>query len=425
MIHEKRIEQVKSAGNSFSIDRKKLWTSYGSKFVNKLNKIFSLNYIKSIGLRSEIDTIRYIMDLYLMVEEFKCNDSLKNIIEVFVDYTRMITRSSLSFFWLKSNIEEDIFMVNTEKHNLKLNLEIKSKMESLYANLKDMEILFEVKICNETYLISVVKSVSKIYGILGIKKDSFVNNSSAYEKQLKFLSELSTRTFERLRIERSLNHIMITEEQNRIANELHDTVSQELFSMVCGVHNVINNLDNMTEEEVKENLEFVKSTARYSLGELRNAIYKLSSKKKKEQSFRLEIGEYLNCLSNLNCVKTNLKIKGDEYTIPCYLKQALYRIVCEASGNAIRHGKCTILNIDLIIENDLIKVSIIDNGIGFNYIKLDTEKSLGLGIYNMQSLTKGLNGKFQINSKWDKGTAINIIIPKLYIISNDEEEVLL
>lgn len=421
MIHEKRVEQDKCNSSFFSLYEIMIRENYKVKFVDALNKLSSLCSIKN----RELESIKYIRDLHIIVEGFTSNDNLGNIVEVFVNYTKLLTKSSLSFFWLENKSGENVFMINIEKHNEDLNLAIQSKIKSLYDNFMDMEDLFEMKVYDDTYLVSVVKSNSGIYGAVGIKKNNFINNFSIYKKQLSFLSELSGRTFERLDLEKRLNHIMLIEEQNRIADEMHDTVAQELFSMVCGIHNVIENLDTMNEGEVREELQIIKNTARYSLSELRNAICRLSSKKKKEKSFYLEIKDYLNILSHLNSVDINLNMKGDEYSVSCHLKQALYRIICEASGNAIRHGKCTTLNIDLIIKNDCIKLFIADNGIGFNYSKIDLEKSMGLGIYNMKNLTKAYNGTFNITSELNRWTTIDISIPILSVISNDKEEIAL
>ncbi|MPN00004.1 Oxygen sensor histidine kinase NreB [bioreactor metagenome] len=102
---------------------------------------------------------------------------------------------------------------------------------------------------------------------------------------------------------------------------------------------------------------------------------------------------------------------GDEGLIPCDIKKALYRIICEGAGNAIRHGKCTYLNVSMEVEDEKIKVNICDNGVGFDIEKVMKDKNTGLGVYNMKTLSKHYNGKCTIRSEVNNGTTIRVEIP--------------
>jgi len=223
---------------------------------------------------------------------------------------------------------------------------------------------------------------------------------------------------ERIHLQQVSQRLTITEEQNRIASEIHDSVSQQLFSIVCGLHSMVKHLGDISTKDLVKQLNLIKETANTSLSDLRQTIYSLSSKKKKEKSFYLEIKEQLSCMGSLNKVQIDLTMDGDESLIPCDIKKALYRIICEGAGNAIRHGKCTYLNVSMEVEDEKIKASICDNGIGFDVIKTIKDKNSGLGVYNMKTLSKHYNGKCSIRSEVNNGTTIQVEIPIINTLSN-------
>ena len=78
--------------------------------------------------------------------------------------------------------------------------------------------------------------------------------------------------------------MIVIEERDRIANELHDSVSQRLFGIVCALHSLQAKSRGMTNDELNEELQFLSQSANTTLKELRAAIYRLSSPKNGEES---------------------------------------------------------------------------------------------------------------------------------------------
>ena len=84
-----------------------------------------------------------------------------------------------------------------------------------------------------------------------------------------------------------MDQIIIIEEQNRIANEIHDSVSQRLFGIVYSLHSLQDKSENITREELNKEYKFLSKTANTTIKELRSAIYRLSSVKKGEKPFQI------------------------------------------------------------------------------------------------------------------------------------------
>ena len=89
-------------------------------------------------------------------------------------------------------------------------------------------------------------------------------------------------------------------------------------------------------------------------------------------------------------------------------KMHLYRIIQEALNNINRHAEATKIILKLTIENKKLKLTIIDNGIGFNISKVKK----GIGIKNMYNRVAAIDGKIEILSKKNTGTTIHV---KLYV----------
>lgn len=207
------------------------------------------------------------------------------------------------------------------------------------------------------------------------------------------------------------NRLIALQEQNRIAEEMHDNVCQQLFSIVCALHSLSNKGDRLTKSELSYNLSFISECARNTLTELRRTIYSLSSLKGQEKEFFSYIDSYLSNISKLNDVSIEFVHKGKEQSIPELIKKTLYRLICETTNNAIRHGNCKNVKLSLKAERDFINLIVSDDGKGFNIKKLKHGEEAGLGIHNMKSLVQNLNGSIDIKSKLKEGTQINIVIP--------------
>lgn len=233
--------------------------------------------------------------------------------------------------------------------------------------------------------------------------------AKALEKQSQ---DLMAVLLEREQLEKVSTKLMILEEQNRIANEIHDNVSQRLFSILCSVHALKVNWRKIDDMTISKQLQLIEQSAKETSKELRVSIYRLSSSKKEENAFKETIDRYLKDFANLNNVKVMFKFHGDEEVIDNGLKQAMNRIIREATGNAVRHGKCTETLIDVTVDRGILELTIKDNGQGFDSLSaLEHQTNNGLGLKNMRNLTQTFGGIYKLSSKIGRGTELKISIP--------------
>ncbi|AIQ16157.1 histidine kinase [Paenibacillus sp. FSL H7-0357] len=362
------------------------------------------------------ETMEHIKSLYHIVETSSQHDFM-NIGQVITDYVVKLTKLDRALFWFAKKSgepapqsrqtgwqqEEERFLFSElEKHEHEWRLQREPVFKSL-PGLGD-------------FLLMPVRMSTRFVGMIGVKLESSegLEGRRWYIQQLMFLSELSAIILERHELGVIENRLIITNEQNRIADEMHDSVSQSLFGIVYATHSLKQTWPKMSDSELEEQIELIHDSATKVAKELRITIYSLSSKKSGGPTWLGMVRSHLKSLSRLNDVEIELKITGDDFSLPYPYHKALFRIISEATGNAIRHGAASRVDVELSLKPKWIRLSIIDDGVGFDTSLLLTESednTGGLGMKNMQYLAQSLGGDFQLSSSENAGTKILISIP--------------
>ena len=312
----------------------------------------------------------HVLSLYQIMRVFSGHENNEDIIKRMVEYANELIGSEISLSWSEpSHLEKD-------------------------------------------GVIAPIQSTARLYGYLiakDVKKDA---GDFQQAELLNFLADLIAVVLERNHMEKVSNDLVILEEQKRIADEIHDNVSQRIFSVVCAAHALNANLTNYDQESIREKLRMIEESTREIGNELKAFIYRLSPKKNNKKSFNDNVQKYLQEFASLNNVRMDIDLCGDAERLEHNLKLALIRIIREATGNAVRHGACTGIKVKMSVEPECCSLTIEDNGKGFRVEELKRNReSQGLGINNMKTLVQIFSGTFHLKSNPGKGTKISITIP--------------
>ncbi len=268
-----------------------------------------------------------------------------------------------------------------------------------------------------------ITSHGECFGILAyLEHRRQKDQNTDQEKSLAFLAGLGGITLERLKTDKLWGRLLVSEEQNRIANEIHDGVAQYLFSSVCAVHTLSQQKSNLQDENIQQQLKLLQDTFNRASRELKASIYGLSPHKRGESIFVETMASYLDGLGKLHGIQVDLQAEGSEEVISPALRKALYRMVREASSNALRHGKCSSIKVSLGMYPGQTLLEVQDNGTGWKFKGLRADEKAGLGLRNMVQAAELFGGELEIESRYGKGTTIRCVIPKA--APNDEKEVL-
>jgi two-component system, NarL family, sensor histidine kinase LiaS len=396
---------------------KKQLSNKNNQLEKQRMELETINQKLEVSNKQNQESIDHIMSLYQITEWITSRNSKQNLVKTFSENARFLSKTSSSFFWkVPDNGEKDSFAFSKRDDTYSFKVkEVKTTIKKLWINSEFKHVPSKIQLEGKTFLVTTVTSATRKYGVIGVELEN-KNEELKLCKQLIFLADLCSIVLERLDYE-SINHKMILlEEQNRIANEIHDSVSQRLFSIVYASHSLKRNLSG---EYLQEQLSVIEDCSRQAAMELRECIYRLSSRKNEEKAFLSNLKKHLYQVSKLNAVNINLSASGDPENIPLLEKQRLYRLIKESVGNAIRHGKAAKIEINLAVSKDKTLVVIEDNGSGFDSRK--NESKPGLGLLNMYELAELSNGSFQIDSEKGKGTTINVTLSHVLNKSFQEE----
>ncbi len=214
---------------------------------------------------------------------------------------------------------------------------------------------------------------------------------------------------ERLRLEQRNKELAVVEERNRIARELHDSVSQSLFGISLNL-NTLGLIIPTQPERAKVLVEQLKEMVEEAQREMRLMIYELQPVIWQEKGFF----EALETLCELFQARYDLEIichlKGDEGKVDHQTQLVLYRVIQEALHNIVKHAQATKAKVILTVpDRGMILAEIKDNGHGFD---VSQTKSTGhFGLVGMEKRVADVNGAFALNSVIGKGTTITMQIP--------------
>ena len=198
---------------------------------------------------------------------------------------------------------------------------------------------------------------------------------------------------------------VIQEERRRIARELHDSVSQQLFAAMMMISALNERADKFDEKEQKQ-LKMIEHVLSQAQSEMRALLLHLRPISLESKSLKSGIEGLLIELQT----KVQMKIRWDieDVKLPEGVEDHLFRIAQELLSNTLRHSHATTLEVYLRQLDSTVLFKIEDNGVGFN-----SEEILpgSYGINNMKERVQGLGGQVRIVSFPNQGTTIEIKIP--------------
>jgi two-component system, NarL family, sensor histidine kinase LiaS len=200
----------------------------------------------------------------------------------------------------------------------------------------------------------------------------------------------------------------VMEERQRIARDLHDAVSQQLFALNMMSAAACKTLEH-SPQAAKIQLEQISGISVKALGEMRALLLHLRPVQLQEDSLCDGIIKLLKELKT----KTSLQFQASIDEVAGITKSAeehLFRIVQEAVSNVMRHAEASKVKVELREEGAFIYLYISDNGKGFDPQDV---KMVSYGIKSMEERCKEIGGVFQIRSKHREGTYIDIKVPSI------------
>lgn len=253
----------------------------------------------------------------------------------------------------------------------------------------------------------------RFLGLLGFETEK-PRIFSAREKRLAAgIGELVTAAVDRMRLKEEASRLneqaqtmAALEERNRLARELHDSVSQSLYGIALGTRTA-KALLHRDPEAVSEPLDYVLSLAEAGLTEMRALIFELRPELLENEGLTVALTSQIFSLETRHNITVDAEL-CDEPDAPLEVKETLYRIAREALHNIVKHAQATHIGVQLCCASDGIEMFIADDGIGFD---ISAEFPGHLGLQSMRERAARINGTLTIESAHGQGTHITLHVP--------------
>jgi NarL family two-component system sensor histidine kinase LiaS len=201
---------------------------------------------------------------------------------------------------------------------------------------------------------------------------------------------------------------IIEQERNRLARELHDSVSQQLFaaSMMMSAINETKQQSELENDREAKQLKLVEEMIHQSQLEMRALLLHLRPVALKNKTLQEGIEELLIELSQK--VEMDIKWKTEAFPLDKGVEDHLFRILQESISNTLRHAKANKLEVLMVKRDDLVILRIVDDGIGFDVNEM---KAGSYGMQNMHERAVEVGGTLKVVSVKNQGTRLEVKVP--------------
>ncbi len=225
--------------------------------------------------------------------------------------------------------------------------------------------------------------------------------------ELKHRTHELAQTSAELQLKETQIKVAALEERQRLARELHDSVSQALYGIALGARTAQTQLER-DPAKLAEPLDYILSLAEAGLSEMRALIFELRPESLQSEGLVAALTKQSDAIRARHKINVTADF-GEEPNIPLDAKEALYRIAQEAMQNAVKHAHATEMALTLKEQNDRLVLEIRDNGKGFD----PTVEFPGhLGLKSMPERAAQIGGEFHVHSQPGAGTVVTVRLPK-------------
>lgn len=203
----------------------------------------------------------------------------------------------------------------------------------------------------------------------------------------------------------TVEELAVLRERDRISREIHDTVGHTLSTLNIQIQ-ALPFLVKSDKDKAIEMLNDMYTYSKNGLEDVRRAVRELSPISFENNNSIFVLKELANNFQKNTGIKVEFNTLKSDYTFTSDQNLSIYRIIQEALNNSLRHGKATLVEINVHFTEKEVVLNIKDNGKGVEDLKLD------FGLRGMQERVNNLGGNIEFFSEKNNGFEINVIFPK-------------
>jgi len=196
----------------------------------------------------------------------------------------------------------------------------------------------------------------------------------------------------------------VTADRTRLARDLHDAVTQTLFSASLTAE-VLPDLWDMDVDEARKSTEELRQLTRGALAEMRTLLLELRPAALTQTRLSDLIKQLCEAFIGRSRLPITLNIEGD-CELPPEVQIAVYRIAQESLNNVFKYARAAQVNVSLFLLDKSLRFEVCDNGIGFD---MAASKPTSLGMRIMRERAEAIGAEFHVSSTPGSGTCVEVI----------------
>jgi signal transduction histidine kinase len=249
-------------------------------------------------------------------------------------------------------------------------------------------------------------------GVIGAfyltEKEGSAPFDDADQRLIEMLAAHAAIAIENARLYEQSRELSIAEERNRLARELHDSVTQKLFGLVLSAEAAATLVDR-DGTEARAELERLQELAREAMDELRSVVFELRPPAIESEGLATALRKHVDVLRRAYRRDIGLELIGTPSAAP-EVERDVLRIAQEALQNALRHAQAGSVELRLDARNGRLEMRVADDGVGFDPAAPEL-RSRRLGLTSMEERAEAIGGTLSIESAPGAGTTVRLEVP--------------
>jgi GAF domain-containing protein/two-component sensor histidine kinase len=248
-------------------------------------------------------------------------------------------------------------------------------------------------------------TTNRVIGVLHVQSD----RPDAFDESdlglLQSLANQASVAIENARLYDQAHRVAVVEERQRLARDLHDSVTQALYGMTLYSEAAIGQLALGRIERVAEHLRELQATGQEAMTEMRLLIYELRPPVLEEEGLVGALQARLQAVEGRVGLKTEFETAVEGQLLP-EVEEGLYRIAQEALNNVLKHANAASITVRLRHDQGSVALEITDDGTGFD--PRAVREHSGLGLSAMEERAAEMGGKLVVTSSPGEGTRVHV-----------------
>ena len=258
-----------------------------------------------------------------------------------------------------------------------------------------------------SYLGAPIRVEQQVIGFINLNSATAGFFNVTHAERLQVFADQAASAIQNARSYAQAQELAAVEERQRLARDLHDEVSQTLWTASL-LADVLPAQFEQNQEDALLSLEKLRKLTRGALAEMRTLLLELRPAALVETSIETLLVQLAEAAMSRKKIDMQVNVQGHR-TLPQDVQIALYRIAQEAVNNIVKHARASQACITLACQDEQVRLSIRDNGRGFEPEYLEPDR---LGLRIIQERAEAMHALFEINSQSGEGTELVITWPE-------------